>query len=98
MTPSPATSAIRDRSATAMNGTCSLVDVSHREVDIKVRGTTTKLALSSLCAPDLEATPSGSATRTILDKVQAVLIKYAPDWHRIELWQSSPLSGCCSRP
>ena len=58
------------------------------EVGIEVRGTAATLALSSVCALDLEAMPSGSATRTILDKAQAVLIKHAPDHYRIEVWQS----------
>ena len=31
---------------------------------------------------------SGSATRTILDKSPAVLVKHAPDHYRIEVWQS----------
>ena len=88
MAPSPATGAIHDRFATVMDGAFSLVDVSHREVGIEVRGTAATLALSSVCALDLEAMPAGSATRTILDKVQAVLIKHAPDHYRIEVWQS----------
>ena len=77
-----------ERFAAAMDGAYSLVDVSHREVGIEVRGTAATLALSSVCALDLEAMPSGSATRTILDKAQAVLIKHAPDHYRIEVWQS----------
>ena len=32
--------------------------------------------------------PSSPATRTILDKVQAVLIKHAPNHDHIEVWQS----------
>ena len=88
MAPAPAAGAVRDRFVTAMEGAFSLVEVSHREVGIEVRGTAATLALSSVCALDLEAMPSGSATRTILDKVPAVLIKKAPDHYRIEVWQS----------
>lgn len=89
MAPSPAADAVSDRFATAMDGAAySLVDVSHREVGIEVRGRAATLALASLCALDLEAMPSGSATRTILDKAQAVLIKHGPDHYRIEVWQS----------
>jgi sarcosine oxidase subunit gamma len=86
--PSPAAGAVRDRFETAMEVAYSLVEVSHREVGIEVRGTAATLALSSVCALDLEAMPSGSVTRTILDKAQAVLIKHAPDHYRIEVWQS----------
>jgi sarcosine oxidase, subunit gamma len=84
----PAADAVRDRFATAMEGAFSLVEVSHREVGIEVRGTAATLALSSVCALDLDSMPPGSATRTILDKVPAVLIKHGPDHYRIEVWQS----------
>lgn len=87
--PSPAADPVRDRFAAAMDGAAySLVEVSHREVGIEVRGRAATLALASVCALDLDAMPSGSATRTILDKAQAVLIKHAPDHYRIEVWQS----------
>ena len=58
MAPSPAAGAIRDRFASAMDVPHSLVEVSHREVGIEVRGTAATLALSSVCALDLEAMPS----------------------------------------
>jgi sarcosine oxidase subunit gamma len=86
--PTAAADAVRDRFATVMEGSFSLVEVSHREVGVEVRGTAATLALSSVCALDLHSMPSGSATRTILDKVPAVLIKHGPDHYRIEVWQS----------
>jgi sarcosine oxidase, subunit gamma len=88
MVPPGEAGAIEKRFAAAMDGAHSLVDVSHREVGIEVRGTGATLALASACALDLEAMPPGSATRTILDKSQAVLIKHAQDHYRIEVWQS----------
>jgi sarcosine oxidase, subunit gamma len=88
MAPSGEAGAIEERFAATMDGAYSLVDVSHREVGIEVRGTSATLALSSACALDLEAMPSGSATRTILDKAQAVLIKHATDHYRVEVWHS----------
>jgi sarcosine oxidase subunit gamma len=88
MAPSGEAGAIEERFAAAMDGAYSLVDVSHREVGIEVRGRSATLALASACALDLESMPSGSATRTILDKSPAVLIKHAPDHYRIEVWQS----------
>lgn len=66
----------------------SLVDVSHREVGIEVKGRAAEWALNAVCPLDLDAMPAGSATRTILDKVQVILIKRAPDHYRIEVWQS----------
>lgn len=87
--PSGEAGAIEERFAATMDGAAySLVDVCHREVGIEVRGTGATLALASACALDLEAMPSGSATRTILDKSPAVLIKHAPDHYRVEVWQS----------
>ena len=88
MAPSREAGAVLDRFATAMDGAYSLVEVGHREVGIEVRGAAATLALASVCALDLEAMPSGSATRTILDKVPAVLVKHAPDHYRVEVWQS----------
>lgn len=88
MAPPDEAGAIEERFAATMDRAYSLVDVSHREVGIEVRGRSATLALSSVCALDLEAMPSGSATRTILDKAQAVLVKHAPDHYRIEVWQS----------
>lgn len=66
----------------------SLVDVSHREVGIEVRGAAAALALAAGCALDLEARPSPSATRTLFDKAQVILLKWAPDHYRIEVWPS----------
>jgi sarcosine oxidase subunit gamma len=88
MAPADDARAIEERFAAGMGQAYSLVEVSHREVGIEVRGPAATLALSSLCALDLEGMPSGSATRTILDRAQVVLIKQAPDHYRIEVWQS----------
>ena len=66
----------------------SLVDVSHREVGIDVSGPAAALALSSACALDPDAIAPGAGTRTIFDKAPIVLIKYAADRYRIEVWQS----------
>lgn len=79
---------LEKRSSTAQTIPFSLVDVSHCEVGIEVVGSAAALALSSICALDLERMPAGSATRTILDKAQAVLIKHDANRYRIEVWQS----------
>ena len=66
----------------------SLVDTSHRDVGIALRGPTAELALGAVCALDLSAVPDGSVTRTIFDRVPVVLVKHGPDHYRIEVWQS----------
>lgn len=66
----------------------SLVDVSHREVGISIEGTAAVLALRSACPLDLGAMPVGTATRTIFDKAQIILIRQGQDSFRIEVWQS----------
>ena len=76
------------RLVSSMPGRFSLVDVSHREVGIEVAGSAATLALSSICALDLDAMPPGTATRTILDRAQAILIKRDGDRYRVEVWQS----------
>jgi sarcosine oxidase, subunit gamma len=88
MAPTADAGAIEERFAAGMDRAYSLVDVSHREVGIEVRGPAATVALSSACPLDLDGMPSGSATRTILDKAQTVLIRHAADHYRIEVWQS----------
>jgi sarcosine oxidase, subunit gamma len=66
----------------------SLVDVGHREVGIEIGGEAAGLALSAVSPLDLAAMPAGSATRTVLDRTQVVLVKHASDHYRIEVWQS----------
>ncbi|MBK3400880.1 sarcosine oxidase subunit gamma family protein [Methylobacterium ajmalii] len=77
-----------ERMAATATSPFSLVDVSHREVGIAVCGPAATLALSSFCAFDLESMPAGSATRTILDRAPAVLVKHDAERYRIEVWQS----------
>lgn len=66
----------------------SLVDCSHRDVGIELRGASAEFALGAVCALDLSAMPAGSVTRTILDRAPVVLVKHAPDHYRIDVWQS----------
>ncbi|WP_152048376.1 sarcosine oxidase subunit gamma [Aureimonas psammosilenae] len=88
LAPANEVDAICKRFAVGLSGPHSLVDVSHREIGIDVRGSDATLALSSFCVLDLDAMPEGSATRTILDKAQAVLVKHSAHHYRIEVWQS----------
>lgn len=66
----------------------SLVDVGHREVGISIEGTAAALALRSACPLDLCNMPVGTATRTIFDKAQIILIRQGQDSFRIEVWRS----------
>jgi sarcosine oxidase subunit gamma len=66
----------------------SLVDICHRETGIEIEGAAADLALASACPLDLSAMPAGTATRTIFDKAQIVLIKRGEASYRIEVWRS----------
>jgi sarcosine oxidase, subunit gamma len=66
----------------------SLVDVSHRDIGIEIAGASAALLLSSFCPLDLDTMTPGTATRTILDRVQIVLFKHETDHFRIEVWRS----------
>lgn len=87
LAPEPEGDALR-RAFAGLGVPHSLVDTSHRDVGIELRGPAAELALSACCALDLGAMPAGSATRTILDRSQAVLVKHGPEHYRIEVWQS----------
>lgn len=66
----------------------SLVNISHREIGIEVSGAAAAFALQSVIAFDVEAMPVGSNCRTLIDKVQIILLREAADRFRIEVWHS----------
>jgi sarcosine oxidase, subunit gamma len=68
----------------------SLVDVSHRQVAIVLRGRRAARVLSAGCPLDLrsDAFPVDMAARTILAKTEIVLWRQASDCFRIEVWRS----------
>ncbi|HZZ63094.1 MAG TPA: sarcosine oxidase subunit gamma family protein [Roseiarcus sp.] len=68
----------------------SLVDVSHRQVGLDIRGADAVRALSAGCPLDLRvsAFPMGMATRTIFDKVEIVLWRREETAFRVEVWRS----------
>ncbi|WP_425450370.1 sarcosine oxidase subunit gamma [Virgifigura deserti] len=66
----------------------SLVDISHREIGIEVSGTAALDVLTALCPLDLAARPVGSGTRTVFDRVEAVVLRQAENQFRLEVWQS----------
>lgn len=79
----------------------SLVDVGHREVGIAIEGPEAVLALQASIAFDIAAMPVGSGCRTIIDRVQIILLREEQDRFRIEVWHSfsdhvwNLLAGIC---
>ena len=71
-----------------LSDTHSLVDVGHRTIGIDVSGPAAALALNTGCPLDLEALPVGGCTRTILDKVEVVLMKLESEHYRLEIVRS----------
>lgn len=68
----------------------SAVGVSHRNVALSVSGTGAEAALNAGCPQDLSlgAFPVGACSRTILGKVEIVLMRTAGDTFRVECWRS----------
>jgi sarcosine oxidase subunit gamma len=68
----------------------SAVGVSHRNVAISVTGPGAANTVNSGCPQDLSlaAFPVGACSRTILGKVEIVLLRTAEDAFRVECWRS----------
>lgn len=68
----------------------SAVDISHRNVGILVSGIGAEAVLNSGCPRDLSlgAFPVGRVARTVLGKVEIVLVRIAPQAFRVECWRS----------
>lgn len=68
----------------------SLVDVSHRQLAIELRGAHAVTLLAGGCPLDLDlsAFPVGMCTRTMLGKAEVILWRTAPEVFRIEVWRS----------
>ncbi|TPM36833.1 sarcosine oxidase subunit gamma [Mesorhizobium sp. B2-3-4] len=68
----------------------SSVGISHRNVAIAVAGPAAEATVNSGCPQDLSlaAFPVGAASRTILGKVEIVLLRTAEDAFRVECWRS----------
>jgi sarcosine oxidase subunit gamma len=68
----------------------SIVDVSHRNVAIRVAGTKAATVLASGCPQDLSlaAFPPGACSRTVLGKCEIVLLRTAETGFRLECWRS----------
>ncbi len=68
----------------------SAVDVSHRNVAISVAGSGAANTLNAGCPQDLSlaAFPVGACSRTILGKVEIVLLRTGDEAFRVECWRS----------
>lgn len=68
----------------------SAVDISHRNVAIAVTGPNCEAVLSAGCPQDLSsgAFPVGACSRTILGKVEIVLLRTGDAEFRVECWRS----------
>jgi sarcosine oxidase subunit gamma len=66
----------------------SLVDIGHREVGIAVEGPAAADALQSSIAFEVGAMAVGEARRTIIDRVQIILLREAETRFRVEVWHS----------
>jgi len=68
----------------------SAVGISHRNVAMSVSGPAAAAALNAGCPQDLSlsAFPVGASSRTVLGKVEVVLLRNAEDAFRVECWRS----------
>jgi sarcosine oxidase, subunit gamma len=68
----------------------SAVDVSHRNTAIIVSGPAAEATLSAGCPQNLsmKAFPVGACSRTLLGKVEIVLLRTEPQTFRVECWRS----------
>ncbi|HWK64781.1 MAG TPA: sarcosine oxidase subunit gamma [Rhizobiaceae bacterium] len=68
----------------------SAVDISHRNMAIAVAGFGAEAALSAGCPQDLSLPifPVGACSRTVLGKVEIVLLRTAENAFRVECWRS----------
>ena len=68
----------------------SLVDVSHRQVALELRGPDAEWLLAAVCPLplDVEAFPVGACTRTVFAKAEIVLWRTDPDTFRVEVARS----------
>jgi len=68
----------------------SAVGISHRNVAISVTGPAAEATINAGCPQDLSprAFPVGAASRTVLGKVEILLLRTAQDTFRVECWRS----------
>lgn len=77
-------------SLTTCKALFSVVDVSHRNTAIKIAGRGARATLEAGCPQDLSdvAFPVGAGSRTVLGKVEVVILRTGPNAYRVECWRS----------
>jgi sarcosine oxidase subunit gamma len=68
----------------------SLVDVSHRQIALKLRGPHAATILNGACPLDLDLAefPVGMCTRTVFAKADIILWRTGADTFHVEVWRS----------
>jgi sarcosine oxidase subunit gamma len=68
----------------------ALVDISHRQIALRLSGPHAAEILNGACPLDLaiEEFPVGACTRTVFAKADIVLWRMAPDTFHLEVWRS----------
>ena len=76
--------------ASGVSALHSATDVSHRNTAIIVSGPDAAGAIASSCPLDLGNTifPVGAAARTVLGKIEIVLLRTGEEDYRVECWRS----------
>jgi sarcosine oxidase subunit gamma len=81
-----------DAIESALNGRMhALTDISHRQIAFEIAGAEAAAIINAGCPLDLSAAafPAGSATRTLLGKVEIVLMRPSEaSTFRLEVWRS----------
>lgn len=74
----------------SVKGLHSAVDASHRNVGIAVVGPNAAATINAGCPQDLSlaAFPVGAVSRTVLGKVEMVLLRTGEEAFRVECWRS----------
>lgn len=67
----------------------SLVDISDREISLRLSGPAVLDLLASCCPRNVAAMPVGSAARTLFDSATVVLWRDGPTDFRMDIWRSS---------
>ena len=70
------------------NAPHSLVDISDREITLRLSGPAVLDLLAACCPRDVGAMPVGSAARTVFDSATVVLWRDGPADFRMDIWRS----------
>ncbi|HVC02863.1 MAG TPA: sarcosine oxidase subunit gamma family protein [Steroidobacteraceae bacterium] len=68
----------------------AIIDVSHRQIGLEIRGPLAARILNGACPLDLDPAqfPTGTCTRTVLAKADIVLWRPRAEAFRVEVWRS----------